>query len=141
MKRSDVKNHISREVRVYYVKDKKTVKAEGILHSADPVTEVAEVWCSNKERVFVHFSQLRHFKKKIVDLEGKFKTCAEQAYTTEEAKNAFKCLLESYKALKFYGDQRSWMETVGGGRYLGQITDVKWSKAQEALTYVEENFL
>ena len=140
MKKCDVKKHISRDVRVAYIKGDKSIKTDAVLHSADPITEIAEVYCINGDRVRVHFSQLRKIKKVILPIEEKLSNCATNTYTTEEAQKAFQSLREAYLALKFYADTRSWMESTSG-RFLGQIVDIKWSRAQEAIKHVEENFI
>jgi len=146
MKKSEVKAHIGREVRVAYVLAGRAFKSEALLHSADPVTEIAEVRCINGHRVKVHFSQLKHLNRVKKTVEEQLQTIAGNATACSagQISAGFLALLEAYKTLKFYGDTRSWMESIHG-KYLGQIMDVKWSAAQNTVKliekHVEENFI
>lgn len=143
MKKIEVKKHINRDVRVAYVKGKQVIKTDAHLNSADPLTELAEVWCVNGDRVLVHFSQLRPFHKVKKTVEEQLQGEVE-SHPIGKTNGAYRALIDAYKTLKFYGDSRSWMESTSG-KYLGQIMDVKWNAAAQSLKvieqYVEENFL
>lgn len=140
MKKSEIKERIHKEVRVFYVENDRTIKTVGILHAVNFKEEIAEVWCSNGKQIKVHLSQLKKLDQNIIPLEKRLEDATNNFFSNEEAKNAFKCLLEAYKTLKFYADTRTWIQSTSG-KYLGEISSVKWKRAQDTLDYVEKNFI